>query len=231
MTLVVAVMKRRLRLGPPKERFATISGTRTFPTRAPSGDRPFPVLSLVGGKWTTIRALAEEVADLVLARMARPRLSSTRDLAIGGGRDYPRDAAARDAWIEGEIRNSGLPSARVAALLKRYGTTAEQIAAHCAAEGDPMLAALPDYGHFEIEEIARSELVGRLSDVLFRRTTIAITGRLTAAAIAESAAVVGAALDWNASRMDAEIADTVALARDWHGLKLNSGELKRQLEG
>ncbi len=48
-----------------------------------------PVLSLVGGKWTTFRGLAEETADKVLALLHRQRHSSSRMRAIGGGTDYP----------------------------------------------------------------------------------------------------------------------------------------------
>ncbi|MSU72686.1 MAG: glycerol-3-phosphate dehydrogenase/oxidase [Opitutus sp.] len=50
----------------------------------PDVRRPWPLHSLVGGKWTTFRAFAEEVTDRVLAELGRSRRASTRDLAIGG---------------------------------------------------------------------------------------------------------------------------------------------------
>ena len=49
-----------------------------------------PVLSLVGGKWTTFRALSEHISTDVMQLLGRPRTVSTTDLAIGGGAGYPR---------------------------------------------------------------------------------------------------------------------------------------------
>lgn len=43
---------------------------------------PIPILTLIGGKLTTCRALGEEVADRVLARLRLPRLASSRERPI-----------------------------------------------------------------------------------------------------------------------------------------------------
>ena len=53
------------------------------------------VLSLVGGKWTTFRASAENLADHVLELLAQPRRRSTMGVPIGGGRGYPTTERAR----------------------------------------------------------------------------------------------------------------------------------------
>lgn len=50
----------------------------------PDERHPWPMYSLVGGKWTTFRAFAEQVTDRVLADLGRDRQASTRDLPIGG---------------------------------------------------------------------------------------------------------------------------------------------------
>ena len=47
---------------------------------------PVPVLSLIGGKWTTFRALAAQAADEVLAVLGHGRRTDTADTPIGGGR-------------------------------------------------------------------------------------------------------------------------------------------------
>ena len=57
----------------------------------PGSGGAIPLLSLVGGKWTTFRALAEHLGDEVLAKLGRARTTSTEGLAIGGGRGYPDD--------------------------------------------------------------------------------------------------------------------------------------------
>jgi glycerol-3-phosphate dehydrogenase len=46
-----------------------------------------PVLSLVGGKWTSFRAFSEQVTDRALAFLVRPRKSDTKSLPIGAGKD------------------------------------------------------------------------------------------------------------------------------------------------
>ena len=49
------------------------------------GGRPFDILTLVGGKWTTYRACAAQIADDVLARLGARRVVDTSTLPIGGG--------------------------------------------------------------------------------------------------------------------------------------------------
>lgn len=43
---------------------------------------PLPILTLIGGKLTTCRALGEEVADRVLSRLRLPRVASSRERPI-----------------------------------------------------------------------------------------------------------------------------------------------------
>jgi glycerol-3-phosphate dehydrogenase len=191
-----------------------ISRDHSAPVAEPAEGRPFPVVSLVGGKWTTFRGFAEEVADTILSRLGRSRKVSTQMLPIGGGRGFPADGKAREAWLSGRAGRSGLPVARVSALLARYGTTADAVLAHIAAVGDAPLAHVEGYGRAEIDWIARNEMVGHLADIVMRRTTLAIEGRLTAAGIEEIAGVAAAALGWSDERRGEEIAAVTAhLAR------------------
>ncbi len=68
-----------------------------------------PVYSLVGGKWTSYRAFAEQVSDRALAFLGRARRADTRDLPIGppAGQpalktspEYTREEVARMAEQE-----------------------------------------------------------------------------------------------------------------------------------
>lgn len=190
-----------------------ISRDHSSPTVEPSGDRPFAVISLVGGKWTTFRGFAEQVSNAILGRLGRVRSADTRMLPIGGGRGYPLDAAARKAWIGARAASSGLTEARVDALLGRYGTTADAIIAHIRASGgERPLLHLADYSNAEIDWIARNEMVGHLADVVMRRTTLAIEGRLSLAALEEISGIAARAKGWD-ERLRA---DEVAAVR--HGL-------------
>lgn len=179
-----------------------------------------PVFSLIGGKWTTFRGFSEEAADLVLARLGKSRRVSTRHSPIGGGRDFPADDTERRDWILRVAASSGLPRDRVAVLLERYGTIASAIAAACAAGDDRPLESLPDYSLREIEHICVEELVGSLADIVFRRTTIAITGRLTSQVLEEIAAIAARACGWPEDRTRRETEATRGIATSLHGIAL-----------
>jgi glycerol-3-phosphate dehydrogenase len=144
-----------------------------------------PVYSMAGGKWTTFRAFAEQTADTVLAQLAVPRRTGTADLAIGGGREYPGNEAARAAWVRRVAATSGLPTERVDVLLERYGTLAASIAEHESREGDRRLAHAPDYTVAEITWMLRHEKVRRLEDIILRRTSLALLGAVTGPLLVE----------------------------------------------
>jgi glycerol-3-phosphate dehydrogenase len=194
-----------------------ISRDHSAPVLEPAEGRPFPVVSLVGGKWTTFRGFAEEVADTLLARLGRARDRSTREAPIGGGRDFPTD---RPAWIAGTAEATGLDGGRVAALLDRYGTTARAIAAHEAAGNGAPLPGAPGYSLAEIDWIARNERVGHLADIVMRRTTLAITGRLTQEGLAAVAQTAAAALGWDDTRLGAELETCAGRLRATHRARL-----------
>lgn len=176
--------------------------------------RPFPVLSMVSGKWTTFRAFGEQAADEVLRRLGRTRSTGTQARAIGGGADFPADRAA---WIRDVAAETGLPEPRIDALLARYGTRARDAARAVAAGPDAPLAGLPDHSTAEIAWIARGELVNHLADVILRRTLIALRGLASEEAVRDVAGVLADVLGWDAARRAAEEAATLALLRGRHG--------------
>ncbi|TRC97078.1 glycerol-3-phosphate dehydrogenase/oxidase [Mesorhizobium sp. WSM4303] len=181
-----------------------ISRDHSAPVAEPDGNRPFAVISLVGGKWTTFRGFAEEVADTVLGRLQRSRKVSTQSMPIGGGRDFPVNAAARADWLAEAQQATGVEQERLDQLLSRYGTRAAQIARHRSNDE----GRLPDsvgYGKAEIDYIARNEFVEHLADVVMRRSTLAIGGSLTRRDLEEIAAIAGRALAWSTERLAREV--------------------------
>lgn len=198
-----------------------ISRDHSSPREAPAADRPFPVISLVGGKWTTFRAFSAEVADMVLAELGAARRCSTDEMPIGGGRDLPRSEAARAAWISALAGETGARPERIAALLERYGSTARAIARHEGATMRPLTDA-PDYSEAEIDWIIRNEHVRHLDDILMRRTPLAISGQLTRALCHQVADIAAKALGWDDQSARLEEFYT-RLARH-HGVQLNSAD-------
>jgi glycerol-3-phosphate dehydrogenase len=198
-----------------------ISRDHSAPVAEPAGTRPFPIISLVGGKWTTFRGFAEEVADSVLQRLGRARVTSTRTLPIGGGRDFPMDAPARERWLSSLASSTGLDAARLDELLSRYGSKAAEIAKAVAASPlrERYLGA-SGYGLAEIAYIADHERVCHLADIVMRRTPLAITGALDRADLEAIAAIAGEVLHWEPDLVEAEVAAVVDQLRERHHLSI-----------
>jgi glycerol-3-phosphate dehydrogenase len=149
-----------------------------------------PVHCLIGGKWTTFRAFSELATDRVLADLGLARQASTVGLAIGGGRDLPRDAAGRAKLAGTLARQGGISATRAEVLLSRYGTRAAAYTEGLQGRGEAMLATLPDFAREEIRHIATTERVGGIEDILHRRTLIGMTGRDTPAVRDEISALL-----------------------------------------
>ncbi|MGV1866937.1 glycerol-3-phosphate dehydrogenase/oxidase [Rhizobium sp. rho-13.1] len=195
-----------------------ISRDHSAPVAEPDKARPFPIISLIGGKWTTFRGFAEEVTDTILKRMGASRKTTTRAMPIGGGKDFPTTAAARAEWLKRESAETGLDIPRLDQLLTRYGTKAREIARHRGKWTDrDRLPDSTDHSLAEIDYILQNEGVEHLSDIVMRRTTLAITGSLTLNDLQRIAATVAVMRAWDETRVSAEIeAVTTQLAKRNH---------------
>ncbi len=180
------------------------------------------VLSLVGGKWTTFRALSEHLANEALKVLGVARTASTVGMPIGGGRDFPRTSDARSRWV---AEYSGmLDSARVVQLLERYGTRASEVIDAIIATGmDAPLTTTSDLTTGEIAYFVTREDVVHLTDVVLRRTNLAFTGELTGAILDELAGVLGGILGWSNVQREAEIAGAREELLVAHGVRLEVG--------
>jgi glycerol-3-phosphate dehydrogenase len=178
------------------------------------------LLSLVGGKWTTFRALAEHLSNDVLALLGRERVRSTAGLAIGGGAGYPTTDDARRVWVVAHADEVGRERAEV--LLERYGTRAEAILADLEGTRDEVLAHHDGYTRGEIAWLVRHERVTHLLDVVQRRSSLAFTGAITTDLLAELADIAGDELGWDADRRAAEVAETAGVLTEWHGMRLTA---------
>ncbi|MCK2036642.1 glycerol-3-phosphate dehydrogenase/oxidase [Microbacterium sp. SSW1-49] len=177
-----------------------------------------PLVSLVGGKWTTFRALGESLSDVVLGLIHRTRTVSTAGRAIGGGRDFPRTEKAKRIWIQEYLPGAG---DRAEKLLARYGTRAAQVWEYVEEGTDAPLAG-GDLSTRELGWMVNNEMVARLQDVILRRTSIAFTGHADAVVIDEIADALAPLLGWDRARHDAELEQTRELLNERHGLHISS---------
>ncbi|MBN9631593.1 MAG: glycerol-3-phosphate dehydrogenase/oxidase [Actinobacteria bacterium] len=182
------------------------------------------VLSLVGGKWTTFRALSEHLANETLAALGMPRTVQTLGLPIGGGAGFPTTPQAERDWVARYGADVG--AERAAVLLGRYGTKATfVIDAISGWDGDDApLAAAPSYSRAEIDHLVRTEHVAHLSDVFLRRTSLAFTGSISVALIREVGEIVANALGWSPNRRSEEEDAFQAELATAHRVNLESGD-------
>ena len=198
-----------------------ISRDHSAPIIEPDADRTFVLISLVGGKWTTFRGFAEEVADTVLQKLGKVRTCSTQEMPIGGGKEFPSDATARDQWLKQAIADTGLDRSRMELLLTRYGTKALEIASYPSHWTDNQ--RLPDssqYSLVEIDFIVNHESIEHLIDIVLRRTTLAISGTLTREDLKQIAEVADMTMEWGPSRTLSEIDAVVVELAEKHHMKL-----------
>ena len=166
------------------------------------------LISVVGGKLTTFRSLAEQAVDLVSRRLGSRRRCVTRYVPLPGARcaDWPGFAET--------VRGRSPYSPRTTAhLLAVYGVRAAEVLALAA--GDPRLAkVLPGEDEPLAAEIVHAfthERAETLTDALHRRTMVGLdrsVGLDTAAAAAEVCAEV---LEWP----DARVVDEIAAHRSY----------------
>jgi len=140
---------------------------------------PFPVIALVGGKWTTFRSAAEQVADRALPLLGQPRLVDTAHLSIGGSHELPHTNTQRQQWLDALSARTGLPGNRLRQLLQRYGSRAERLAHYIAAGPDSPLPDAEEYSEREIHFLIHQEMAQTLEDVVARRTTLVLHGTLS----------------------------------------------------
>lgn len=183
------------------------------------------VLSLVGGKWTTFRALAEHLSNDVLAELGMERKLSTSKLAIGGGAGFPDSEDGVQRWIKAHM-STGRDAARVTGLLTRYGTRAEEVIRFLdranAAEPDRLLHSTRELSTRELEFMAANEQIGHLVDVLIRRTSLAFRGLVTGELLNEVADILSGPLGWDAARRATEISHAQEVLQRFHGVQVHS---------
>jgi glycerol-3-phosphate dehydrogenase len=193
----------------------------------------FPVFSLVGGKWTSFRALSEQAANKAFEYLGIERTKNTRSLAIGGGRGYLPDADDLQRQIESLSAWTGVTRERLAVLFERYGTRAEAIATFMNGGTDRLLRSLPDYSMREIIFLATHEKILHLDDFFLRRSMLAMLGLLTREMVDEVAGVLANAIGWSSEQKKTEVERTLSILADRHGVILSENEgqfVKRVVE-
>lgn len=207
-------------LPPAKGTTGLISRDHSIEVLEKSPRQPWPILNLVGGKWTSYRALSEQVTDQVLVHLDQSRRVSTVRLPIGGSKDFPDGDENFKTWITDLAESSGIPSARIGQLFSRYGTRAKQLTDYLSLTPDSPLEYLPTYSRGEIQFLVEREMITHLDDFLLRRSKIAWTDQASIDSITELAGIIGELLGWDPAVQQEEINRAISILQGRHGVKL-----------
>ncbi|MBT7990960.1 MAG: glycerol-3-phosphate dehydrogenase/oxidase [Anaerolineae bacterium] len=170
-----------------------------------SPEKLYSILSLVGGKWTTFRAFAEEATNQILALLEIQRKSESRTYPIGGSKNYPKNSEKTNLWIEELYQKTSIKKVVLNKWFERYGTRAAVVASFTSEYGNRQwLQTLPDYTISEILFIIKNEKVLHLDDFLLRRSLIAMEGKISLPLVQELSHVFAKALGWDEKQRMAE---------------------------
>lgn len=167
------------------------------------------LLSVVGGKLTTYRSLAEQTVDLIFRRLGRtpPRCTTAREPLPGAA---VADFESFRTRFLAPRASDATPHATRERLLRIYGVRAaevEQLAAEEKSLGRT-LGEATDALAAEVVFAFRQEMAATLTDCLWRRTMLAHDAADNGTRHAEAAALVAREhLGWSEGRAGRELAD------------------------
>ena len=175
-----------------------------------------PVLSMVGGKWTSYRAFGGQVGEKALRLLGKNRRGTTEEMCIGGGCNYPGDEESVKQYIR-KFTARGLDEKYVHLLFERYGTLIDEMLS----EG--VIGVLKSNAQITTNEInffARTEKTVHLDDLLLRRTSIGWLGLVDEETLAEIGAIVGDTLAWSDQKREFETSRVKSLFLKNHGITI-----------
>lgn len=161
--------------------------------------------SIIGGKLTTYRSLAEETVDTVFKALRRPvPPCTTAKTLFPGARVSEFDAYSRRLAATTEV-----PRVTIDRLVEIYGSRAGDILDLCGE--DPTLAEVfdTDTGAIGAELVFtfKTEFCRTLADSLIRRVMVGLNGTRGREALEKAVDILGPRLGWDADRRAREIDD------------------------
>jgi glycerol-3-phosphate dehydrogenase len=156
------------------------------------------ILSVVGGKITAYRAIAEEVVDAASRRLSRHAPSRTADEVLPGARAADLVARPGDLTLEAATR---------AHLTSIYGARAREVLDLVRADPSLAVPLCPHHGGMEAEVIhaVQNEWAVTLGDVLLRRNALGLSACQALDCIDRVADRLGAVLGWDQDRRRVEV--------------------------
>lgn len=165
---------------------------------------PPNLLTVVGVKYTVVRALAEHAGRWASARLGRDSAGEPTSTRVLAGAEI---GATVEEFIRGLIRDYNWApqmADRVGRLYGRSAVALAEMGRHEPALAGRLLGA-PNILKAEIAYACRQEAAQTLADIVFRRTGLGSAGYPGAEVLRECAAITAAELGWSPTRMMAEL--------------------------
>jgi glycerol-3-phosphate dehydrogenase len=167
-----------------------------------------PMYSVIGGKLTTCRSLADSAATTILNRLGIPRRTETRDRPIPGGERYPHGSEALQETQRRLAEQYRLAHDQVAAIWELVGTRTESILQRLEIPPAESLAGTSLPVTF-VRWLIQHEWVTRLDDLVERRLMLLYDRGLSHHTLRQLAALLVETGKLNATDIDREIEGTV----------------------
>ncbi|WP_019988786.1 glycerol-3-phosphate dehydrogenase/oxidase [Rudanella lutea] len=165
-------------------------------------DEQSGLVSIMGGKWTTYRLMAQDTIDVCCERLGIHKECHTDELTLLGGAGYTPD------FVESLVkRHVHIPAQTIRHLAQTYGTQATVVLDLI--EADPALGEELVAGHpfvkAEVCYAARHEMAQTLEDLLLRRIRLGLVDwRAALAAIPTATALLSTELGWSDAHAQAQ---------------------------
>jgi glycerol-3-phosphate dehydrogenase len=179
----------------------------------------WPCYSVIGGKLTTCRSLAEEAAAVILKRLDLPLVGTSRHRPLPGAEGHPHERAT---LLDQQRR-----------LAERWGFTADQVAALWTLCGTRAASVLEQFGGSGADSLAgtdlpvamarwsiRHEAVTTLDDLVERRLMLLYQPSLTQRCLQQLAALLVEAGRLEAAEIETAVQNTVERLAQRHGKRL-----------
>lgn len=165
---------------------------------------PEGLVSALGGKWTTARALAQQVVDRLGRRLDRklPRCRTHLEHLPGG------DVGTFAGFVDRQASSRPtLPRPQLEHLARAYGTQMDGVLALAEHDASLLRPLGPDRLECgaEIVHAVRDEMAQTLDDVILRRTGLGTLGDPGAGVVEAVAALIAAERGWTDAERDRQI--------------------------
>ena len=181
------------------------------------------MLSVIGGKLTTCRSLAEETAKTLLAELHLSVQATTQDRALPGGQDHPAVGASLVQTWQKLSEQYRLEIGSIVDMWQLFGTDTPAVLQEFSARSSEITEMLPNtaISVAAARHAIRNEWAVTLSDLVERRLMLLYHQQLTLQCLRRLAALLAEEGRLDAADAEQHIQTTVARLQNHFGKRVS----------